>query len=604
MGKPCRLLKSLNFVLVILTLWGHSSCGTDPDPRLGGEADVDIGQGVMSGSCMSPQVALVVTTDFTTGGTALVDLDARTTSPDHLTIHPDAVVRCPCGAAVILERLGGDNLALLSSVGDRLQPIAQLSLGRRSNPQDAVFLGDLAYVTLQELNEVQGVDLSTGQVVERLDFMALADGDGNAEPASIYALDDQLYVTLQLLDQGTSLWDPTGSAVLAILSRRPLTLEGHIELHGHNPVTLIKRGAVDGAVFIGHAGLWSEPTDGGIELIDLYSEQSVGLIIDGVELGGSVIDFALVTEELAYATVNVPGVEDQLVAFDPSAGRRLDVIATGPPYSLVRVIFDDYGGRAQLVVASRDHAGPGLRFFDALDGTELDDEPVPTGLPPFDLCLLPAPPGALGGDADADADADGDAGGGCDFDWDEVEPFADEVVEFLPAEGATFGAEKLPEVVLGPPVGRGEGAGSMDVVSLGCGGAITLGFDEPLIVDRPGPDFIVFENAFITGELVFAEPAQVSVSVDGETFVEFPCDPVTLEGCAGQQPVLSSPQSCLDPTDPAESGGDLFDLAELGISEASYVRIVDRSAENEGAARWCTSGSAGFDLDAISVVLE
>ena len=47
--------------------------------------------------------------------------------------------------------------------------------------------------------------------------------------------------------------------------------------------------------------------------------------------------------------------------------------------------------------------------------------------------------------------------------------------------------------------------------------------------------------------------------------------------------------------DPESSGGDFFDLAELGLTSARYVRIRDLSGE--GAAP-----SVGFDLDAVGLV--
>ena len=47
--------------------------------------------------------------------------------------------------------------------------------------------------------------------------------------------------------------------------------------------------------------------------------------------------------------------------------------------------------------------------------------------------------------------------------------------------------------------------------------------------------------------------------------------------------------------DPEISGGDLFDLEELGLSLARYVKIRDLS--QEGAAP-----SVGFDLDAVGLI--
>ena len=179
--------------------------------------------------------------------------------------------------------------------------------------------------------------------------------------------------------------------------------------------------------------------------------------------------------------------------------------------------------------------------------------------------------------------------------------FADEVVAFAPAPASSFGHERLPEVVLGPP------GGLQDVVSLGCEGEIILGFDEPGIVDGPGVDLIVFENPFAAD---FPEPGEVAVSEDGERWFTFACDPATLDGCAGVTPTLAYPGSGLDPRDPAEAGGDGFDLATLADAPAQvwFVRIRDRSREywdTQAIGSFCDpgqQGAGGFDLDAIAAV--
>ena len=54
--------------------------------------------------------------------------------------------------------------------------------------------------------------------------------------------------------------------------------------------------------------------------------------------------------------------------------------------------------------------------------------------------------------------------------------FATSVESFSPGPGPTFGQAALPGVVLGPPHGLGDREGSLDVVTLGNGGTITLGF--------------------------------------------------------------------------------------------------------------------------------
>lgn len=175
--------------------------------------------------------------------------------------------------------------------------------------------------------------------------------------------------------------------------------------------------------------------------------------------------------------------------------------------------------------------------------------------------------------------------------------FATGVVEIELGPGSGFGLDEYPEVILGPPEGGGAGAGSLDVLTLGQGGFVTLAFEGNGIVDGPGVDFVVFENAFFVGgdpEHPYAELARVEVSTDGVEWVAFPCEPsgYPFGSCAGWHPVYaSSDEPSLDPTDPEVAGGDAFDLADVGLSLARYVRVVDLA-----------SHPTTFDLDAVAIV--
>jgi hypothetical protein len=193
------------------------------------------------------------------------------------------------------------------------------------------------------------------------------------------------------------------------------------------------------------------------------------------------------------------------------------------------------------------------------------------------------------------------AAGACGTEEAPCDPFADRLVSFSPGAGAGFGGERLPQVVLGPPAGGGAMDGGTDVVSLGVAGSIVLALDDAGIPDGPGPDLIVFENAFHVGgdpTRPYAEPGVVAVSEDGATFAEFPCRPEAwpYEGCAGWHPVLSAPGNGIAATDPTVAGGDAFDLADVGLARARFVRIRDAGL---GAP---LPDSAGFDLDAVASV--
>jgi hypothetical protein len=209
---------------------------------------------------------------------------------------------------------------------------------------------------------------------------------------------------------------------------------------------------------------------------------------------------------------------------------------------------------------------------------------------------------SYGGDAAArDGAADvGEAGPPDDH-------FITGVVSFGPGPCAGFGQEAMPQIVYGPPVGQGLTAGSTDVVSLGVGGSIVVTFAPNAIVDGPGVDFVVFENPFyIAGNPnnVYAEPGIVSVSDDGVTWTSFPCTATQgnppYGSCAGWHPVTSSPASGISPFDYPACGGDAFDLADIGVTHARYVKIVDHSGEVCPATN--KPNTDGFDLDAIAIL--
>lgn len=193
---------------------------------------------------------------------------------------------------------------------------------------------------------------------------------------------------------------------------------------------------------------------------------------------------------------------------------------------------------------------------------------------------------------DAEARADGRMVGG---------PFATRVVSFTPGEAATFGHRSMPDIVLGPPQGAGDLRGSTDAASLGRGGEIVVAFGRA-IVDGPGDDFVVFENAFAVPGAdgrFWEELGEVSVSDDGATWVTFPCDPRGARphfGCAGWSPVYASAASGLCALDPRVSGGDAFDLATVRVARARYVRVRDLATEGLMAP------ATGFDLDAVGVI--
>ncbi|MCD6513139.1 MAG: hypothetical protein J7K61_06025 [Thermoplasmata archaeon] len=208
--------------------------------------------------------------------------------------------------------------------------------------------------------------------------------------------------------------------------------------------------------------------------------------------------------------------------------------------------------------------------------------------------------------------------------------FATYVVSYKPGENTgSFTDEKK---ILGPPEGMGEYRGSMDVLSLGIGGEVTLGFNVT-IVDGPGDDFVVFENSFyiIGTNRVFAELAYVEVSSDGIHFARFPCiyemnesissyqgiDPSKVKNFAGVHPVMANTSNGISPCS-IQAGGDRFDLSDLKndsmvrqglvkLDDIHYVRIIDIPGDGTcfdsyNHPIYDAVGGNGADIDAVAVI--
>ena len=202
---------------------------------------------------------------------------------------------------------------------------------------------------------------------------------------------------------------------------------------------------------------------------------------------------------------------------------------------------------------------------------------------------------------------------------------ADTVISVEYGANAGYGQSAFPSIVLGVPKGSGGTQGSLDVLSLGIGGSIILGFLDEIVVDGPGPDLIIFENPFFIGgdtNNIYVEAARVEFESDSVEFVPYPFDfipgiepignPRKFVGFAGVYPVYSC-DGVPDPTDPNLAGGDPFDLAVVGLQNANYVRIIDCGSHTyDGDGDLVTDPGdcpphnlppqAGFDLDAVVAI--
>lgn len=175
-----------------------------------------------------------------------------------------------------------------------------------------------------------------------------------------------------------------------------------------------------------------------------------------------------------------------------------------------------------------------------------------------------------------------------------------------------------PNMALGKAVGT-----SVDIACLGRGGQITMVFDTP-ISDGEGWDFAVFENSFSD---TFLELAYIEVSSDGENYYRFDnisltssvvggfgsVDPSNVTGFAGKYRQGYGTPFDLDYLhylyDPDNPNGYL-DVSGLDFNNVRYARLLDILGDgtcldtfgNVIYDPYPTTGSAGFDLDAVGVI--
>lgn len=192
----------------------------------------------------------------------------------------------------------------------------------------------------------------------------------------------------------------------------------------------------------------------------------------------------------------------------------------------------------------------------------------------------------------------------------QIQAWASKIIDIHYGDDVS-GAWQTPDKALGPA-----GDDPTQVVSLGEGGTITLGFDVALS-DGPGYDFAVFENGFADDYL---EIAFVEVSSDSIHFVRFDAaaltdtpvsaygtlSPEALQGFAGKYRVGWGTPFDLDwlRWQPDVRAG-LVDLSHI-----TAIRVVD--IVGDGRVRdslghvvydpYPTTESAGFDLDAIGLL--
>ena len=322
-------------------------------------------------------------TDFSTGMLSSMEAaDPWTPYADELSMHSDAVLRWGGEHLVLVERLGVDALRLFNP--ETLALVNEFSTGAGSNPQDVIVLGDKAYITCNNLNEILVVQWPSGDLLSTVDISAWVDDDGFCEAAGMVLANDLIFVAIQRLDRDFY-WLPVGDSYLAVLDPSTDSLVDvnpgqagvqAIALPFSNPTGEIQ--TFGGYLWLSCVGAFGL-TDGALVRVDPMNYLAGGFIPE-TEFLGDIGDTGFVDGAHAWAIITDASFNTNLYRFDPSGAESPTLVMAGNGW-----VYNDLEvWDGSLYLGDQSYAADGVLIHDALSG-ELIHGPVDLGLPPFDL---------------------------------------------------------------------------------------------------------------------------------------------------------------------------------------------------------------------------
>lgn len=352
-----------------------------------------------AGPGLASTKGFVLTSDYTSGGLSVVDLDTRAVSSDVAQVSPDAVERWYDGLLYVVNRQGYDNVQVIDPA-QGYATVRQFSVGNGSNPQDIAFASPTkAYVSRLGDPDLLIVNPATGAALGSIPLGSYADADGNPEAARMTTVGTLLFVALQRLAN----FLPTDTSLVVIVDMSADTLfdadpftpgRQVIRLTGTNPTTAFAQ-VPDGAVpfpgldlYLGCTGRYQQ-LDGGIEDIHVPGWAhgqpqliaSAGYAITEAALGGDVLDLAGYAPDRSFAVVGDASYNTSLVSWSAVSHSLLGTLYAPPGFSLADAALND---RGELYACNGSFTAPGLHVFRAGTGAHLAG-PLDTGLPPVQI---------------------------------------------------------------------------------------------------------------------------------------------------------------------------------------------------------------------------
>ena len=337
------------------------------------------------------QKAVIATTDFTTGDLSAIDAITHVATNEQLLIHGDAKVRAFGDRVYVINRLGQDNIIVLSK-DDLASPITQYSTGNGTNPHETAVASDTkAYVTLYARDYLLIVNPATGDSLGSIDLSTFSDADGLPEASQMAQFGDHLYVAIQRLNRDT-FFSPTDFSTIAVIDTQTDAL---VDVEpGTDGIQGIRLQTTQPFGHTQRAGRWVIASvgsfgaqDGGIEVVNLLTLKTEGIVLSESVLGGDVGPLSMLSDTVGYVVLTDANFVNSIKQFDLAAGTASDPLPdhSGGFTPAISVLG------STLYVLDRgsfsDPASAGVTIYASATNT-MSAGPISTGIPPSDIAFI------------------------------------------------------------------------------------------------------------------------------------------------------------------------------------------------------------------------
>ena len=299
----------------------------------------------------------------------------------------------------------GDKLYALSPSEGTLTVIDTLGwsveqtyfLGADSRPIDIAVSDAVAYITRETATRLLRLDLSTGALSESVDFTPMADADGIPDLGTMILDGERLLVQVRRLNpDALEFFERPAYVAIVDLATETLvdvdTVEPGVQgiaLGGTAPLFRMQIGPLPRRLFVS-SSYNTHNTEGGIEMIDLDTLQSLGIVAAENDLASGVCcemaPFVMVSPSKGYFTFSTDStLSSHLHFFTLEDGIDPADLYTSLDYEAANHVYDVFTDH--LFVPALEQT-PGFHVFAAASGTRLSSSIVPTPGNISDLVLL------------------------------------------------------------------------------------------------------------------------------------------------------------------------------------------------------------------------